>query len=305
VDGIHLSSGEYLSQGSDTPATGTPTGSYALYEGGVLTLNDFEGSGIRGFGDLKLNVQGTNRLTGQIVMENALAIEGTGSLEIAVNSQDPAVLVQSNMTVESGTLVITNAVGWGCELDYLHINNGNVTINGGVLAYGMVINNGSCRITSDSAYPAVEIIPIDETSTGSVTLYGGSLELSSAQTSALAGYLSMQSGEFFAETGAAGCRVVTDLLVRTYWDGYEYLCADQPGCELKPCYDNEMGQFSRIRIGMHTCAPTLVEEIKPTCGDSGKLAYYRCFCGKYYEDAAGAIFDPQYLRIRQSGSPGP
>jgi hypothetical protein len=80
VDGIHLSSGEYLSQGSDTPATGTPTGSYALYEGGVLTLNDFEGSGIRGFGDLKLNVQGTNRLTGQIVMENALAIEGTGSL---------------------------------------------------------------------------------------------------------------------------------------------------------------------------------------------------------------------------------
>lgn len=292
VDGIHLSSGEYLSQGSDTPATGTPTGSYAIYEGGVLTLNDFEGGGIHGFGNLKLNVQGTNRLTGQIVMENALAIEGTGSLEIAVNSQDPAVLVQSNMTVESGTLVITNAVGWGCELDSLHINNGNVTINGGVLAYGMVINNGSCRITSDSAYPAVEIIPIDETSTGSVTLYGGSLELSSAQTSALVGPLYMAGGEFFAETGAAGCRVVTDLLVRTYWDGYEYLCADQPGGELKPCYDNEMGQFSRIRIGMHTCAPTLVEEIKPTCGDSGKLAYYRCFCGKYYEDAAGTVLIP-------------
>lgn len=292
VDGVHLSSGEYLLQGSDTPATGTPTGSYALYEGGVLTLNDFEGGGIHSFGDLKLNVQGTNRLSGQAVMDSGVTVSGTGNLRIDVSSEEAAVLVHDTLTVESGTLVITNAVGWGCELDSLDINNGNVTINGGVLAYGMLINNGSCRITSDSAYPAVEIIPIDETSTGSVALYGGSLELSSAQTSALVGPLSMAGGEFFAETGAAGCRVVTDRLVPTNWDGYEYLCADQPGGELVPCYENEMGQFSRIRIGLHKCAPTLVEEIKPTCGDSGKLAYYRCFCGKYYEDAAGTILIP-------------
>ena len=292
VDGVHLSSGEYLNQGGDAPATGTPTGSYALYEGGVLTLNDFEGGGIHGFGNLKLNLQGTNWLSGQAVMDSSVTVSGTGNLRIEVSSEEAAVLVHDTMTVESGTLVITNAVGLGCELDSLHINNGNVTINGGLLTYGASIHNGFCRITSDSAHPAVEIIPIDETSTGTLALYGGSLELSSAQTSALVGPIFMEGGEFFAETGAAGCRVITDRFVKGYLDGYEYLCADQPGGELVPCYENEMGQFSRIRIGLHSCAPTLVEEIKPTCGDSGKLAYYYCFCGKYYEDAAGTVLIP-------------
>lgn len=39
----------------------------------------------------------------------------------------------------------------------------------------------------------------------------------------------------------------------------------------------------------HECNPTLVPEKAADCTTAGKLSYYRCECGKYYEDAEGDI----------------
>ena len=288
VDGVKLSSGEYLSQGSSTPATTKPSGSYAYYDGGVLTLQDFAGGSIHG-GNLTLNLQGESRLSGNLKLDDSLCIVGTGSLEINVSGQEPAMQVGGKMTMESGNLSVTNQQGLGLSSgDTLTVTGGALTVNGGAYCDSVCVDGGNCRFSSQSDQPALRVL-VGDGFVYSVSLYSGSLELSSQQTHALVGYLYMVAGDFFAETGAEGCRVITENLMKDYQSGYEYLCADKPGGELVPCNANEMGQFSRIRIGVHHCAPVLVEQINPTCGDSGKLAYYRCSCGKYYEDAAATI----------------
>ncbi len=38
---------------------------------------------------------------------------------------------------------------------------------------------------------------------------------------------------------------------------------------------------------LHTCNPNLVPKVEPNCTTAGKSAYYRCECGKNYEDAQG------------------
>ena len=292
VDGVRLFSGQYLSQGSDAPAQGTPTGSYAHYEGGVLTLNDISLSSIHGYSG-KLKLQGESRLNGRLVMDTDLTVTGTGSLEVNFNSDDPAIWVRDALLVEGGTLTVTNPVGRGCEVGLLQIDNGTVTVDGGVKIYGgMVVNGGFCRIVSQGAHPAVELVPPAENIYHSVHIYGGSLELFAAQTSAISGGLDVEGGAALVETGAPGCRVVTERVSSIIPDDYECLIADEPGGELVRNYATEIGQFSRLCIRPHVCAPELVEEVKPTCGDVGKLAYYRCACSKYYEDAAATILIP-------------
>ena len=166
VGGVELTSGEYLANGATEPTKTRPTGGvgYALYRNGVLTLQDYEYSGIgsifsykflgdttyyhaaiaRGWDDsqdLKIVLEGENKIS---VIEgndyesygirhfgpstSEINISGSGSLEInaeyGIDCGQPVVLDGANLDIYA-----TNTGIQGSLYDPLEIKNSNVRIH--------------------------------------------------------------------------------------------------------------------------------------------------------------------------------
>ena len=166
VGGVRLTSGEYLANGATEPTKTKPTGGvgYAVYRNGVLTLKDYEYSGIgsifsykflgdttyyhaaiaRGWDDskdLKIVLEGKNKIS---VIEgndyesygirhfgpstSEINISGSGSLEInaeyGIDCGQPVVLDGANLDIYA-----TNTGIQGSLYDPLEIKNSNVRIH--------------------------------------------------------------------------------------------------------------------------------------------------------------------------------
>lgn len=134
VGGVKLDSGMYLAVGSTEPTDTKPTGGYAYYENGVLTLNNYtyEGEGYLYYVDgneycyyaaiyadksVTLMLKGENSLTltsesgDGISVEGSLTIDGSGSLNITstcngiyVEASDAKVVFggSASLTLETG-----------------------------------------------------------------------------------------------------------------------------------------------------------------------------------------------------------
>ena len=168
VSGIGMFDGEYLAVGATATTTAKPTGGYAYYNNGVLTLNNYthtvDGSSVVDYEyiihsekDLKIVLEGTNELVqknggyfwaihvvGNLVME-----EGeTGYLETNTYT---SVYTDGVLTINSGEYKF-NECSEGMNAKEIAINGGKITItsNGvGIFAeQNLTITDGTVTVTA-------------------------------------------------------------------------------------------------------------------------------------------------------------
>ncbi|MBP3493909.1 MAG: cell wall-binding repeat-containing protein [Oscillospiraceae bacterium] len=137
--GVTLGDGQYLSEDSNTPTDTPLTDNYAYFEGGVLTLKNYDGalamSGdyVYYSGDLAVNVLGENYLgnsstsAGDIFdIYGDVSIYGNGSLEVyCANGQDDGFNVDGTVTLQDVTLFI-DAYDDGIYAEGLVIKSGEL-----------------------------------------------------------------------------------------------------------------------------------------------------------------------------------
>ena len=160
VGGVCMNDGDYLAVGATATQTTKPSGGYAYYEDGTLTLNNYsyEGKGylsdsedsyyatVYAEQDLTVELVGTNTLkqtaslsegilVGVADSEERLTIQGDGSLN--VTSTYCGILAWGLITVNGGTIISTATDGGGYKssgilshLGCVIINGGNVTVSG-------------------------------------------------------------------------------------------------------------------------------------------------------------------------------
>ena len=164
VGGVEMTNGTYLANGATTTQTTKPSGGYAYYRNGTLTLNNYsyEGKGysyvdnkidcnaiIYASNDIQIELVGTNTLTQKSYTNTACIC---GEAEVSLTG--------------AGTLNLQNAV-WGitCKSD-LSIESGNLNVDACVLGVysrdqKVIINGGSLKIDATKCavdgYGGIEI----------------------------------------------------------------------------------------------------------------------------------------------------
>ena len=164
VGGVEMTNGTYLANGATTTQTTKPSGGYAYYKNGTLTLNNYsyEGKGysyvdnkidcnaiIYASNDIQIELVGTNTLTQKSYTNTACIC---GEAEVSLTG--------------AGTLNLQNAV-WGitCKSD-LSIESGNLNVDACVLGVysrdqKVIINGGSLKIDATKCavdgYAGIEI----------------------------------------------------------------------------------------------------------------------------------------------------
>ena len=172
VGGVGMCNGEYLASNATAPTTTKPSGGYAYYKDGVLTLHNYTYSGsgyqvssntfaaVYAAENVTVKLEGENSITKTsggakneyaFYMKSNLALqEGTSGSKLTVKSSGYGILVQKNLTIESGTYNITAE-----KYDSIYVMDGNISIKAGAFvlkAYriGMLSNNGGMTIENGS-----------------------------------------------------------------------------------------------------------------------------------------------------------
>lgn len=149
VGGVGMVSGDYLANGEATTTTSKPSGGYAYYKDGVLTLHNYSytgaGCAVGTEGDsaliltnknLKLSLMGTNTLMAsgsskvygiQVAESSSLTIEQSGAGTLMVKDTYRGISVKGDITLNSGSVTIDNASQDGI------LTWENLTIKGGKL----------------------------------------------------------------------------------------------------------------------------------------------------------------------------
>ncbi len=156
IDGRWLTDGMYLDSdhwGVQTEETVNKEAGYAYYNGGVLTLHDFEWetwgdyNAVDSYNPLTIRAEGESSLRSNangIVTNNTLTLEGDGSLHL--NSNGEGVFAMGDVAVESGIWTVEDA-----KYDGLWLFS-SLTVNGGTLdVYGP-----QCGINGDD-FPPVTV----------------------------------------------------------------------------------------------------------------------------------------------------
>lgn len=119
IGSVTVNDGYYLKEGTTTPMSAKPTsGGYAYYKSGVLQLNNFDiqttttTNGIyTTIGDVIVELVGANTIKtekkGIYTQKGALTVRGSGSLTITATESDHGAYINSNCTIEGGTLNVT------------------------------------------------------------------------------------------------------------------------------------------------------------------------------------------------------
>jgi len=171
VGGIAMYDGDYLAVGATTTQTTKPSGGYAYYKNGKLTLNNYsyEGKGYQydslGYyatvhteQDLTLELVGTNTLKQTAgdsdticINSGSLTITGDGSLTYSDNGY--GIFADKTITINGGSIT-TNDDGYNglrSKLGDIIINGGNVTAFGDIalraVSGSVKINGGTVTVT--------------------------------------------------------------------------------------------------------------------------------------------------------------
>ena len=196
IGDVEMTNGTYLANGASKTTTSKPSGGYAYYKDGVLTLNNFkyEGAGYNyrpGYtistaiycaDDLTLSLQGENtlRLTGSVASYKCLSygkltVNGNGKLK-AIGSN--GLCGYKNIVIDNGVI---DAEG------YALASNGDLIINGGTLnsktestdlnvdIRGSITINGGNVTMSSGMYCIITPTKMLTVNGGSVTLIGASV----------------------------------------------------------------------------------------------------------------------------------
>ncbi len=241
--------GELLVEGDGKLLMETEKDAFYVYEQDV-TFKDLE---------LEINMTGSAKcITGRpdkITFDNCTAV---------LNADTSSVFQSNNTSVELYGIVVTN--------------NADVTMTSktGQTIYSMnpytkiEVNSGSLKVTTGGATNTA--IRLDS---ANITINGGTVELISP---AKAAYAPLNEGGVVPVlTGYAGCTAVAgeDAATATTYNG------------------SDLANFKYFKVSLasdeedeHTHSTTLVKGKAPSCTAAGEKDYYKCDCGKYFEDEA-------------------
>ena len=285
VGGVAMADGDYLANGATATTTTEPSGGYAYFKDGVLTLNNYEYEG-EGYhytdGDyvlsimvyheipLTLNLKGDNKLIFKsdefsATYSNGIAsysydcdltVKGDGKL---TSNTSYIILSQSSkVTINGGTIDATTGAIITLNNDFI-INGGYIT--GDFLAPNRLIVNGGT------------IYGMSINSTGDITINGGNI-------------LAVNRTEYDDDTNAYAIRVYYEEYCSiTFASSLIIKASTEPYGELVDYVAENHKDYDMIVIGdVHVCDLTLVEGTEADCENDGYKPYYECDCGKCYLD---------------------
>ena len=188
IAGISIPSGAYLASWGTVAQTTQPSGGYAYYNNGVLTLNNFvhsntNGRVIEANGSLKIELVNENSFATAddhaIYVEGLLEITGDGKLSM-LSEDEICVCVTHGLTVTSGTLQSSST-----KQQAIRVTQGSLHLNGGsVVAFSAaksaVSVSGATTVTGGHAdFDGY----LNALSTGKFSITGGEMYLRSMNIS--------------------------------------------------------------------------------------------------------------------------
>ncbi|MBR6644815.1 MAG: carbohydrate-binding domain-containing protein [Clostridia bacterium] len=255
VGGIPMSIGDYLHQSWGAASTYKPKDNYARVD-----LNgDADELYLKNFSIDTAN----NKITSTAITSSSslkLYIDGVNSINSGAG--DAICINKGSMNVISGgTLNITTTTGRGIHLkdgDYIHGGNAtiNITSTDGtavdVMNKNITVNNGELNVTAK----------YDGICCNTFTVKGGKVDTRSTNNQSNKGlsYNTISYGSLDAKAAST----VNGALVN-----------------LTSAHKNAN---KRVVIVSHVCAGQKVAGVDAGCTTNGKQAYYKCSCGKLYED---------------------
>lgn len=255
VGGIPMSIGDYLHQSWGAASTYKPKDNYARVD-----LNgDADELYLKNFSIDTAN----NKITSTAITSSSslkLYIDGVNSINSGAG--DAICINKGSMNVISGgTLNITTTSGRGIHLkdgDYIHGGNAtiNITSTDGtavdVMNKNITVNNGELNVTAK----------YDGICCNTFTVKGGKVDTRSTNSQSNKGlsYNTISYGSLDAKAAST----VNGALVN-----------------LTSAHKNAN---KRVVIASHVCAGQKVAGVDAGCTTNGKQAYYKCSCGKLYED---------------------
>ena len=285
VGGVEMNDGDYLANGATATTTTKPSGGYAYFKDGVLTLNnyEYEGAGVPQTNGhvtwavlishntipLTLNLKGDNKL-----------IFAPDSEEIstcyAVSSYDA---YDSNLTVEGDGKLSTNA------RRILHSDVSDITVNGGIIEGTIYALNKN--ITINDGYIKGIIYANGRIVINGGTVYGGDISSYNAITINGGNILAVNSKEYDDDTDRYAIQVEDEEPADsiTFAPSLVIKASTEPYGELVDYVAENHKDYDMIVIGdIHICDVTLVEGTEADCENDGYKPYYECECGKCYLD---------------------
>ena len=290
VGGVEMNDGDYLANGATATTTSKPSGGYAYFKDGVLTLNnyEYEGAGVpqtNGFITwaelishtipLTLNLKGDNKLifvpesgitscyaVSSYSNDSNLTVEGDGKLSTSTNAERVLYSASSDITINGGIIE-----------GNIRALNKNLIMNDGYVTGEVFAGGPKVIINGGTVYGALIISDFD------ITINGGNI-------------LAVNSKEYDDDTERYAIRVLnkepadsitfaSSLVIKASTEPYGKL-VDYVAENHK---DYDMIVIGDIHIGdIHSCDVALVEGAEADCENDGYKPYYECECGKCYLD---------------------
>ena len=163
VGGVGMYDGDYLAVGATKTQTTKPSGGYAYYKNGKLTLNNYsyEGKGYLNGGyyaviysknDLTLELIGNNTLTLTDSNSNMIHVDGAnltvgGDGKFTGTSRDSALYADKDITINGGTVEVSTYFNSILSYGDVIINDGDITAESKRAAiyseYDVTVNGGN------------------------------------------------------------------------------------------------------------------------------------------------------------------
>lgn len=257
VGGIPMGIGEYLHQSWGAASTYKPSDNYARVD-----LNgDTDELYLKNF-----NLDTTNnKITSTAISTSSslkLYLDGTNYIKSGTGD---AICINkgSLVVISGGTLNINTTSGIGINLktgDYIHGGNAiiNITSTNGtgvnLLNQNLTVNSGELNVTAK--YDGIHCV--------NFTITGGKVDTRSTNTQNNKGlsYTTLSYGSLTAKAAATADGALVNLT------------------------SAHKTANKRVVIASHICTGQKVAAVEAGCTSAGKRAYYKCSCGKFYEDAA-------------------
>ncbi|MBQ9703167.1 MAG: hypothetical protein IJV68_01335 [Clostridia bacterium] len=207
-----------------------------------------------------------------------VTIKGEGSLEITALSEgiDAADDEQNILEIAGGAITINAPCAIYC--DNLIISGGSLTVNSTTddrLLFDLIsfeMTGGRLKVDCETAAIAVY------GQTSPIVISGGSIEISTT----LPGCIFM----IYDNDADSFVPYIPDL--SDYEGLYELVAGvNADGTDAGEYDADQLSTYRYFKLEEHVCAPTIVPEVSAGCTTTGKEAYYRCECGKCFEDENG------------------
>ena len=289
VGGVEMNDGDYLANGATATTTTEPSGGYAYFKDGVLTLNNYE---YEGAGVTQINSIGTtwHVLICHNTIPLTLNLKGDNKLIFVPDSEELTycyavdsysnIDYDSNLTVEGDGKLSTNAE------NVLHSDSSDITVNGGIIDGAIYASNKN--FIMNGGYVTGNISANWDLIINDGTVYGGKISSYHGDIIINGGnILAVNRTEYDYDTKYYAIQVQKEEPADsiTFATSLVIKASTEPYGELVDYVAENHKDYDMIVIGdIHFCDVTLVEGAEADCENDGYKPYYECECGKCYLD---------------------